>query len=150
MEQEEKYPACESAINFLFGLLLIQICRNASITPKESEEEFNPRMEKIRLYLEKHYTEPVRLKQLCELSGLKETNLCQQFKRYTGLSIGNYLKQRRLAAAMQQLRTTSNKIITICYDCGFPEINHFNQTFRKATGKTPSDYRKQFNPAKGD
>ena len=147
-EQNEAAPGSEAAIDSLFQLLLIEICRSASIVPKSHEEVFNPRMEKIRCYLEKHYTEPVRIEQLCTLSGLKESNLCRQFKKYTDLSIGDYLKQRRLAAAMQQLRTTNNKILTICYDCGFSDITYFNRIFRTAIGKTPSDYRKLFNPPK--
>jgi len=143
-EQNEEDPGSEAAIDALFRLLLIEICRSASIVPKSNEEEFNPRMEKIRLYLEKHYTEPIRVEQLCELSGLKEANLCRQFKKYTGLSVGEYLKQRRLSDAMLQLRTTGNKILTICYDCGFSDITYFNRIFRKAIGKTPSEYRKHF------
>ncbi|RKX45868.1 MAG: hypothetical protein DRP64_04060 [Verrucomicrobia bacterium] len=143
-EQNEEAPGSEAAIDALFRLLLIEVCRSASIVPESHEEEFNPRMEKIRRYLEKHYVEPIRIEQLCTLSGLKEANLCRQFKKYTGLSIGGYLKQRRLSAAMLQLRTTGDKVLTICYDCGFSDITYFNRTFRKAIGKTPSDYRKLF------
>jgi len=143
-EQTEADPASEAAIDALFCLILIDICRTASITPKSDAEEYNPRMEKIRLYLEKHYTEPIRIEQLCELSELKEANLCRQFKKYSGLSVGDYLKQHRLALAMQQLRTTNNKVLTICYDCGFSGIVYFNRIFRTAIGETPSNYRKRF------
>ncbi len=143
-EQTEADPASEAAIDALFCLILIDICRTASITPKSDAEEYNPRMEKIRLYLEKHYTEPIRIEQLCELSELKEANLCRQFKKYSGLSVGDYLKQHRLALAMQQLRTTNNKVLTICYDCGFSGIVYFNRIFRAAIGETPSEYRKRF------
>jgi len=147
-EQQEACPGSESAIDVLFRLLLIKICRAEFIVPENDIEGYNPCIENIRLYLEKHFTEPIRLEHLCELSGLKQTNLCRQFKKYTDLSIGNYLKQRRLAAAMLQLRTSSEKIMTVCHDCGFPDLNHFNHTFRKAIGKTPSDYRRRFDPEK--
>ncbi len=143
-EQNKAYSGSEAVIAALFRVILIQICRSASIIPAGNLEESNPRMEKIRIYLEKHYTEPIRLEQLCELSGLKQANLCRQFKKYTNLSIGSYLQERRLATAMQQLRNSSKKIMTICHDCGFPDLPHFNVTFRKTTGQTPSDYRKSF------
>lgn len=143
-EQMKGDAASEPAIDALFRLFLIDICRSASIAPESHEEVFNPRMEKIRSHLEKHYTTAIRLEELSQLSGLKETNLCSQFKKYTGLSIGDYLKQRRLSAAMLQLRTTGNKILTICHDCGFSDISYFNRTFRTAIGETPSEYRKRF------
>ena len=147
-EQNEGGAGSELAIVSLFNLLLIEICRSASIIPASHEAEFNPRMEKIRTYLEKHYTEAIRIEQLCELSKFKEANLCRQFKKYTSLSIGNYLKQHRLANAMQQLRTTNKKILTICHDCGFSDITYFNRIFRAGVKNSPSEYRKLFSENK--
>ena len=139
-EQKNRTAGKDAAINSLFRLLLIEICR-ASPVADETFEPFNHRMEKIRQHLDKHFAAPVRLEQLCELSGLHEANLCRQFKKHTGLCIGDYLKQRRLAAAMHRLKNTGEKIVTICHDCGFSDISNFNRTFRQLTGKTPSAYR---------
>lgn len=143
-EQQDQQPGKDFSCEALFRLFLIELCRAA---PAESEgattKTENHRMEAVRLYLEKNYTESVRLEQLCEISKLRKANLCRQFKEYTGLSTGNYLKRRRLAVAMRQLRTTSDKVLTICYDSGFSDIAHFNRTFRTALGQTPSEYRKK-------
>jgi AraC family transcriptional regulator len=102
----------------------------------------NPRIEGVRQFQEKRYAEPVRLKQRCRIAVLKETNLCRQFKKHTGLSTGEYLKQRRPAAALQQLRTTRKKVATICHACGVADISTFNRTFRTAFKQSPSDCRK--------
>lgn len=140
-EQQNESAGSAAAIDAMFRCFLIELCRAAPAVPENSAEDFNPRMEKVRCYLDGHYTEPVRLEQLCKLAGLKEANLCRQFKKHTGLSTGDYLKQRRLSAAMQKLHGTSDKILTICHDCGFSDIANFNRTFRKALGRTPSEYR---------
>lgn len=143
-EQQKQQLGKDSANEALFRLFLIELCRTAPVDPKGySAKIVNPRMEAVRLYLEKHYTEPIRLDQLCTISKLRKANLCRRFKEYTGLSTGDYLKQRRLAVAMQKLRTTNGKILTICYDSGFSDIAHFNRTFRAALGLTPSEYRKK-------
>jgi AraC-like DNA-binding protein len=131
-----------AAIDALFRCFLIELCRAAPAVPESAAEDFNPRMETVCRHLDRHYAEPVRLEQLCKLSGLREANLCRQFKKYTGLSTGDYLKQRRLSAAMQKLRGTNEKILTVCHDCGFSDIANFNRTFRHALGVTPSAYRK--------
>ena len=141
-EQQNNSAGSAAAIDALFRLFLIELCRAAPATTESATENFNPRMETVRGYLDLHFAEPVRLEQLCKISGLKEANLCRQFKKYTGLSTGDYLKQRRLATAMQKLRGTGDKILTICHDCGFSDIANFNRTFRKALGLTPSEYRK--------
>ena len=141
-EQKAASSGSEAAIESLFRLLTIQICRAAPVGTDARKSEFNPRMESVRLHLEKQFTQPVRLETLCALSGLGKANLCRQFKAYTGLSTGDYLKQRRLAAALQKLRSTSDKILTICHDCGFSDISNFNRAFRAAFDTTPSEYRK--------
>ena len=140
-EQQKKSAGNAAAIDALFRLFLIELCRAAPAVQESAAENFNPRMEAVRCHLDKHFAEPVRLEQLCKLSSLKEANLCRQFKKYTGVSTGDYLKQRRLATAMQKLRGTNEKILTICHDCGFSDIANFNRTFRTALGLTPSEYR---------
>ncbi|MCF7817854.1 MAG: AraC family transcriptional regulator [Kiritimatiellales bacterium] len=141
-EQQNEAAGCSAAVDALFRLFLIELCRAAPAAPESSVKDFNPRMETVRCYLDQHYAEPVRLEQLCALSGLRTANLCRQFKAHTGLGTGDYLKQRRLAAALQKLRTTSEKILTICYECGFSDISNFNRTFQSAFGQTPTEYRR--------
>ena len=139
-EQDSGSPGAEKAMEDLFSLFLIELCRAAPAVERDSNDL---RMDRVIKYLESHYTEPVRLTELCELSGLREANLCRHFREYTGMSTGDYLKQRRLAAALQKLRTTDDKILSVCYESGFPDISRFNRTFREAFGCTPSEYRKK-------
>jgi two-component system response regulator YesN len=142
-EQQKDALGSSAAIDALFRYFLIELCRAAPAAASSEQESFNPRMEQVRRFLEGNYMEPVRLEQLCKIAGIQEANLCRQFKKYTGLSTGDYLKQLRLAAAMQQLRSTNEKIASICHACGFSDLTHFNRTFRTALGTTPSEYRKQ-------
>ena len=141
-EQQQEKAGSGAAIQSLFRLFLIELCRASPIATGNATATFNPRMETVRQHLEAHYAEPIRLEQLCGISNLKKANLCRQFKKHTGLSTGDYLKQRRLAAAMQKLRTSDDKILALANDCGFSDIAHFNRTFRIALGQTPSEYRK--------
>ena len=141
-EQQKPDEGSEAAVQSLFRLFLMELCRASPVSTEGETEAFNPRMESVRKYLEAHHTEPIRLEQLCELSKLRKANLCRQFKKHTGLTTGDYLKQRRLAAAMQKLRTTNDKVLAIANDCGFSDIAHFNRAFRAAFGQTPSEYRK--------
>lgn len=142
-EQQKPSTGSEAAIQSLFRLFLIELCRASPVSADKETAAFNPRMETVRKYLEAHYTEAIRLEQLCTLSRLRKANLCRQFKKYSDLTTGDYLKQRRLAAAMQKLRTTNDKVLTIANDCGFSDVAHFNRIFRSAIGQTPSEYRKQ-------
>lgn len=140
-EQETNEPGSSTAIESLYRAFVIELCRAAESVKTTSS--FNSRIEDVRIYLEKHFTEPIRLHELCKMTGLSDASLCRKFKEHTGLTTGNYLKQRRLAAALRQLRSTNDKITAICFDCGFPDVSHFNRTFRDSFNCSPGEYRRK-------
>jgi len=144
-EQGKEGEGREAAIQSLFRLLLIELCRAAPVRQKFSSGGYRNRIERVCTYLEKNYVNQIRLEELCYISGLNPANLCRRFKEYTKMSTGNFLRQRRLAAAVQKLRTGNDKILTISNDCGFSDISRFNRYFREAFGCTPSMYRKNLN-----
>ncbi|MDA3956830.1 AraC family transcriptional regulator [Oceanispirochaeta sp.] len=145
MEQESEGWGSETALQTLYKLFLIELCRAAPVIEKD-DHVYRFRMEAVYVvYLEKHYTESVRLDDLCEISGLNSANLCRRFKEYTGKSTGDFSKQRRLAAALQRLRSGNDKILTVAEDCGFSDVSRFNRFFRDAFSCSPSEYRRRFN-----
>lgn len=70
-EQSGAQPGHESAIQALFSLLLLEICRAALMDPgpeagnwyRDQADTCNPRIERVRKYLDRHYQEPIRLQQ---------------------------------------------------------------------------------------
>ncbi|QEN08722.1 AraC family transcriptional regulator [Oceanispirochaeta crateris] len=140
-EQNREVAGQEAAIQALFRLFLIELCRAAPVREDLPASGYSGRIEKVCTYLEKNFTSSIRLDDLCLLSGLNPANLCRRFKEFTGMSTGEYLKQRRLAAAVQRLRMSNDKILTISHDCGFSDISRFNRFFREAFDCTPSAYR---------
>jgi AraC-like DNA-binding protein/quercetin dioxygenase-like cupin family protein len=141
LEQESDEWGNEAASLAILRLFLIELCRAAPIVKNEQWDSYKTRMEAVRIYLEKHYTEAVSLNALCRLSGLKPANLCRRFKDYSGMSTGDFLKQKRLAAALHKLRTSDDKILVIAEDCGFSDVSRFNRFFRTAFSCSPSQYR---------
>jgi AraC family transcriptional regulator len=46
-------------------------------------------------------------------------------------------------AARRLLRETKKSVITIAIEVGYSNPSHFARLFRKETGLTPTDYRRQ-------
>ena len=61
----------------------------------------------------------------------------------TDLSVGDYLRRRRLTLAAQELTSTGNKVIDLAYKYGYETPEAFSKAFRKQHGITPSDARKR-------
>ena len=144
-EQESGNPWNEEAFQSLFRLLIIEICRSVPFSTHSASSGYSWRIDKVRNYIDRNFTEPVKLEELCRISGLKQANLCRRFREYTGVSTGEYLKQKRLAAALLKLRTSEDKILSIAEECGFSDISRFNRFFRHAFDCTPSAYRRENN-----
>lgn len=144
-EQQNREPGWRAALAGYFELLLIECCRvvqkNRNTLPAKLSA-IQQRMEKIRGYIDLHFSEPLPLDQLGERVKMKKTYLCRCFKEYTGKTVLEYINGRRLEKAMVLLRTTDRKVLDISMECGFGDLSGFNRTFRKTIGTTPSAYRR--------
>jgi AraC family transcriptional regulator len=82
------------------------------------------------------------LAQLCDIS---ERHLMRVFKDTTGLTVGAYVEQMRTGRARDLLHRNL-PVKEIGAQLGFSSASHFSAAFRKATGMTPTAYRRQIRP----
>ena len=73
--------------------------------------------------------------------GVSSRTLIRRFKSATGVSIGQYLQQRRLDEAQALLRRTNLSITEVGVAVGLNDASHFSRMFREQTGLTPSAFR---------
>lgn len=67
--------------------------------------------------------------------------LTKLFKKETGMSLSEYIIQKRLALAKQLLEETELSIVEISQRTGFSYSSYFVRIFKKKTGVTPQQYR---------
>ena len=84
------------------------------------------------------------LSELANSTHLNEYYLSHIFKSVTGYSIMGYLMSLRIATAKRLLTKTEMSISEIIEYCGFSDGSNFSRTFRKTTGVSPSEFRKNF------
>lgn len=84
------------------------------------------------------------LSALYGLSGYSQTRLNHFFREYTGTTLVSYLTQKKVNYACNLLRSTNYTVLQISLTAGFRNLSHFNAVFKKTTGETPTNYRKQF------
>ena len=64
------------------------------------------------------------------------------FKKHIGVTMTEYLTQRRIDLAKVYLSTTKMNVSQIAEEIGYPYPYRFNQVFKQYTGYTPKAYRK--------
>ena len=67
----------------------------------------------------------------------------RMFKKYIGVTISEYLTQKRMDLAKVFLSTTKMNIAQISEEVGYPYSYRFNQVFKQYNGCTPKEYRKK-------
>lgn len=96
----------------------------------------------IQAYLDTHYQEQIRLDSLAEQFYINKFYLTKVFKEQFGLSIQNYLLEKRITHAKHLLRFTDNTLENIAMECGMGAPYYFSRMFKKIEGISPSEYRK--------
>lgn len=99
---------------------------------------------KAKRYLADHYDDAeLTLAKVAEHVGLSEKYFTNRFTKETGETFSNYLTQLRIQKARELLRTTTFKSYEIGEMVGYRNAEHFTRMFKKETGYTPAQYRKQ-------
>lgn len=84
------------------------------------------------------------LAQLAEVTGIASHHISQVLNDHLGQPFNDYLNQFRINAVCQRLREPhSQNLLDLALECGFSSKSSFNAAFKKYTGKTPSEYRKE-------
>ena len=86
--------------------------------------------------------ESLTLKRLSEKFGYSEFYVSRKFREISGMQFRDYMRYRKLAFAVADLRDGNGRIIDIALNYGFSSHEAFTRAFRSAYGITPSEYRK--------
>ncbi|MDX6605168.1 MAG: hypothetical protein QOF23_1677 [Solirubrobacterales bacterium] len=93
------------------------------------------------------YFEPLDVAELAAAAGLSRAHFSREFRRTFGVSPHGYLLTRRLERAASLLRTTDGSVAEICMAVGLQSVGSFTTSFKRAYGRTPTEYRDSFLPA---
>ena len=95
-------------------------------------------------YIEEHLGEQICLLTLAELARLSEHHFCRTFKQSFGIPPHQYHVQRRVERAKELLADRTASVTNIALTLGYSQNSSFSTAFRKMTGWTPSEYRREF------
>jgi AraC family transcriptional regulator len=67
--------------------------------------------------------------------------LSSEFRRYTGRSVGDYLRDLRVGFVKERLRHQDTPLAEIATGAGFADQAHCTRVFKAVTGWTPGKFR---------
>lgn len=101
-------------------------------------KQFNLAMQ----YIENHLMEEIDYKELSKLACCSEYHFRRVFSYLAGMSLGEYIRLRKLAYAVVLLKNNDEKIIDIAMRLGYESPSSFTKAFQSLHNVTPMQARK--------
>lgn len=142
-ELENKAPGYETVCQDLLDILVIRLMRGSDFSAKfiPSNVQVSKEGAAVHRYIESHFKENVTLDDLAEVAHLNKYHMTHLFTRDYGISPIKFLLSLRIKESCYLLRTTDHPLSQIARITGFSSPSYFSQSFRKAEGISPTDYR---------
>jgi AraC family transcriptional regulator len=122
--------------------LMLEITAELSRQRLSKLEQGPPRwLREARQIVSENISEPPSLDTLAQLVGVHPVSLAREFRRHYRCTIGEHVRQLRIDAACLELSSSETPLSVVATNAGFYDQSHFANTFRRYTGKTPTQYR---------
>ncbi len=112
------------------------------LVKSHSLKEYSLFIQKVITRIESDLSADQSLNKHAQLLNLTPSYLSKLFRKETGVTLTEYVNQKRIEHSIFLLNTTDLPIQTIGQYCGINDINYFTRLFKKQVGRTPSEYRK--------
>ena len=111
------------------------------LVKKHSVKQYSPIIQKAIIKIEGDLTGDLSLKAMSKLANVSSGYFSQLFKKEMGVSLTQYVNNRRIQFAQNLLKTTNLQVQTVAQHCGILDFHYFCRLFKTVTGKTPTEYK---------
>ena len=146
-----KYAGMEEAIR-MSKLFLYQWHRGGQLPYASMIQNVNHGdavIQRCQEWIAQNYERQDIIAELVTRSGLPKRSFDRRFRAATGYSPLAYVQTLRIEEAKHLLETSALPVEQINREVGYEDAASFRRLFRKITGLTPGEYRRNFQPPAG-
>lgn len=132
----------ELLVNYLKHLL-IMLHRLDSHKPKGKNRLLMEEMDSAVRYFHENYTKAISIEEYATEHHMSISWFIRNFKEYTEATPTQYIQSLRISNAQTLLETTNYNVSEIAQILGYDDPFYFSRVFKKQSGLSPSEFRKQ-------
>lgn len=132
----------QDATDFVYNAIENVILLASRHYQLSGHSEYDPRVGRAIQYLAENLSSPLSLNEVATHSNLSRAHLACLFKKQVGIGPIAFQNQQRITRAAQMLRMSFLSIKQIAMELGFENPKYFSACFRKVTGVSPRQYRR--------
>ena len=106
-----------------------------------TNKSYSKLIQKCMNYIYHNLHGTIRISDLADHVKRNKSHLSRVFKEETGLTIQNYITQKKIQEAKGMLKYTDFTCSEIALNLGFSSQSHFTKVFKVQTGVTPKVYK---------
>lgn len=104
------------------------------------------KLRRVIEFIDARLDKDLRLEDLAQVANLSTFHFARVFKRATGISPYQFVRQRRIELACALLREDSLDLAELALACGFSNQSHFTAAFSRQLGVSPGRFRRNTRP----
>jgi len=101
-------------------------------------------IDQVIKHIDDYFASKIDINALAQMYGYSADYLRVLFKNKTGQSPKNYIQDKRINLAKEQILNTNLSLKTISVNCGYDDYLQFSAYFKKKLGVSPVDYKKEY------
>ncbi len=113
------------------------------LAQKKRLVSYSFRIERSLQYIDQKLYSPVTLEEVAAAVSVTPQYLTTIFREETGMTLYQYIRNRKIDEAKMLLLYSNEPITTIANALGFSSNAHFSASFKSVTGHTPSSFRRK-------
>ena len=134
-----------SYVNRLFAILAEKLNETNSIdSDKNSVKETKELVDTVVKYIDVHIKEKLQVEDISRLFNYEMSYFYKLFKQYTGVSVQQYVIERKMHFARELCVETDMPFIEIAYNLGYSNYVAFYKAFVKIVHASPQKYRQTY------
>ena len=99
-------------------------------------------LDEVLYYIHRNYRENLKLETIAPLFGYSSSYLGKIFNKKLGINFNTYVDNVRIEEAKKLLEENTLKVYEIAEQVGYSNVDYFHKKFKKVTGTSPAEYRK--------
>ena len=109
----------------------------------EVETHGYERFRAIQQYVTDNFRSDIPLDTIAGVANMSVPAFCRYFKKTTNKTFVHYVTNFRIVLACKLLGDDHSTVQEVAYDSGFNSVSQFNRAFKKFTGQSPTEYRRE-------
>lgn len=128
----------------IISLLSHRFLLDGYYVKEKHDDEIYELVISITEFIDYHYRQKISLDDLAKMTSYNKSYLASIFKKKTGITIFEYLRNVRMQHSLDDLKYNNNTIVDVALNNGFANIQVFNRAFKELYQTTPKQYRDKY------